>query len=189
MSNTHPIKNIQPDIKSGMVYISMFILAVDYLKSTSKPALNRHFERIFKDQAPHLSNKFTFHDLAGFFLNLDIQHQVAFMSDAGFDNKLLVMPPIENWEKYGNMVGMNEADEPFTQEDVRMIGGMFLNDWDIYSHAVVWVRKFLMYANNNPISDKDYKGSKFGIYPNWAEYYTYSSIEKKQEFLQSLINY
>lgn len=185
----YTIKGTEPSIKSGIVYIDIFISSVHFLKLAAKPNIYKYLERIFKEQTPHLSDKFTFEDLSGFFLNLDNSNQLKFLSGIGFYERDLALPHIENWKEYGKKAGMNDWEDGFEMEDVRSVGEMFVNEWDLYPHALVWIRRFLLYANNNQISNPDYLGEKFGNYPNWSEYIMQLRMDKKQEFVQALISY
>ena len=183
--NTHEIKGIQPDIKSGIVFIDMFVSAAHKYRSSE----HEHLKRIFKEQASHFNEKFYYRKLAGFFLNLDNSNQLKLLSDCGFNPKQLELPLIEKWEDYGNQMGMNDWGGGFTMENVRSHSSIFLNEWDAYPHALVWIRRFLLYANNNSISDTEYDGDKFGEYSNWAEYFQETTIDKKQKLISSLIQY
>lgn len=183
--NTHEIKDIQPDMKSGIVFIDMFVSASDKYRSFE----HEHLKRIFKEQASHLNENFSYRKLAGFFLNLDNSNQLKLLSDCGFNPKQLEFPPIEKWIEYGNQMGMNDWEGGFTMEDVRSHIAGFLNEWDAYPHALVWIRRFLLYANNNQISDLEYKGKKYGEYSNWADYFQEMTIDKKNKLVSSLIHY
>ncbi len=180
---TNIIKGIQPDTNSGIVFIEMFISSVACLNFESDPQL----KQIIKNRISHPTNKAAVNNISSIFLNLDNANQLKFLSICGFQDNLINLPAIENWQEFGDKLGM--SNWAFSMEDVRNNSIFFLNDWDAYSHVVVWIRRFLLFANNNEISDSEYPGEKFGSYPNWAEYFMQMPIEKKQAFVNKLINY
>lgn len=185
----HAIKGLQPNKNEGMVFIVMFINGVDRLKKKGAPVIKRHLQWIFDERANDLSDKYTFDDFGGFFLNLDTKNQNKLLYDFGFDENFLRLPEIEKWKDLGIVAGMNDWEDGYNIEDVRMMGTTWFNEWDIYPHALVWIRRFMLYACNNGIQDKEYAGEIFGNYTNWAAYYLQLHLDKRKEFTTSLINY
>lgn len=186
-----PIIGEQPDTKAAIIFISIFITSVHYFKISKLGAIKNHIARIFgKDQAPHLSTKFTFEKMAGFFLNLDNNNQLTFLLDHGFDAEQMKMPDVPDWEYYGEVFGMKDWEDGYTMDDVRMVvSPTYVNEWDIFPHALIWIRKFLLYANNNSIEDVEYKGDRFGNYQNWADYFAQLPIDKKEQLAKTLLTY
>lgn len=176
---------------TGITPIGLFIKQSKIFEGVKKEKINAQFlPQIFKKEGKHFINKLSFEDLAGFFLNLDSKNQVKFLHFLFSYELDLIFPNIPDWEKIGESYGMKDWDK-YDQEDVRMcaIGFNDMTEWDLYPHPLVWIRKFLLYANNHEITDKNYKGKKFGNYPNWAKYYNQLEIIEQNDFLKTLINY
>lgn len=181
---------LKPDLQSGIEFIDMFNFGVRNYKLVGEHTINTLFKNIFKpEQVDHLSKKFTYEKLAGFFLNLDTSNQIRFLIAIGFDKKLFALPSIENWKEHGKELGMEDWEGGFTEEDVRTCGIMFMSEWDLIPHALKWISNYLLFINNHQIEDVAYAGEKFGNYPNWSKYLKHLSLQEKQNFAKLLIHY
>ena len=157
------------------------------VKEHSKMLCRKIFD---KKTAQHLEGKFSFADVAGFFLNLDNKNQIAFLKHAFEKPVDLELPNIPNYKEIGEKYGMDDW-EHYNQEDVRSLAVGFheLNEWDAYPHALVWIRRWCLYSINNSISDKSWNGEKYGNYTNWMKYFPKMSTSQKFEFVKMLVSY
>lgn len=142
-------------------------------------------------------------EFGSFWLNLDDDCKMRILSHLmpapEFD---WTMPDIEGWEQMGNSMGMDRWPMAFNQEDVRShaVGLCNLTYWDIYPANLVWIDKFVLYANNHAIDGYEfdagtkeefskYKGNKFGNWTNWAKFWNKCSNNTKLLICDRLVSY
>lgn len=192
MSKVEPVS--VPNHVLGTKYIFQFIIKIKIfeicVKNFSPKDTKELFGTIFNDDASHLIDKYNGLNFGSFFLNLDDKNTIAFLNYLSSDGAQITLPNIENWEQIGANYGMDQWPE-FTQEDVRSICTGFneLSEWDVYPHQIVWLRKFVLYASNNAISDNNYKGENFGDYNNWAKYFSQLPTNSQISLVKKLQHY
>lgn len=187
-----------PDLEFGISVINSFnsfMWAVMQSESfEDEDPLSEHSKKIClkifdEETAYHLYDRFSYSQTSSFFLNLDNENQIAFLNYA-FDFKVdLSLPEIPNYKEIGEKYGITDWEQ-FGMEDIRLICTESFTEWEINPHALVWVRRWLLYSCNNQINDNDYDGEKFGCYPNWHRYFSKKmSNSQKIEFVKMLVSY
>ncbi len=196
----------KPTIQQGWETLDAFnIFAPLWLKMYGRKKYDvlRTFNRIFGNEtslSKHLAAKYLGYKpagFAGFFLNVDYKNQQKILNDMFPEEVRLefTYPDIEGWEALGKKYGMDKWPE-YDMEDVRgiCVGFGDRSKWECYPAALVWINKFLLYANNHSISEKEYpnfKGDRFGNFKNWNHLWKslgIYSFEQKQ-LVEQLLNY
>lgn len=179
----------------GVAIISHITNRIDSFitRKRTKTEEKKLFNHLFKDDGEHLLSKNWKSDFGGFFLNLDNKNTNALLRFLS-DEIELTYPDIPNWMELGKKYGMDRWEE-FTQEDVRTcaVGFTDVNEWDAYPHDIVWLRRFILYALNHSVSDKDFEieheNKLFGNYKNWSFYYNWLGVYSQLTFVKTLVDY
>lgn len=194
-----PLPLVMPNISFGIKCIEQFNAFMNEVHMGTAVTENveayyfRTLKKIFDaETARHLKGKFSFEDVAGFFLNLDNKNQLRLLRHFMDYEFYLTMPEIPNYKEIGEKFGLDDW-EYYDQEDVRIMAVGFneLNEWDAYPHALVWIRRWCLYTINNSINDPGYTGDKFGNYTNWHKYWRHIRLQTNQKInlVQLLISY
>lgn len=194
ITHSIPIIGDQPNVDNGINYINTFIQNVKYLSVSGKNETRRHFQRIFGvDRAEYMHSDFIFMKLDEFFLELDCEDQISFLSDNGFYESELELPVIKKWFHYGELSGFKYKPftfgtiPNFTMEDVRKVATKYFNEWDLYPHPLVFVRAFLAFIADNDYLTESPSSNFNSNYPEVSGYFTILPVDKQQQFVKSII--
>lgn len=210
-----PCKAI-PRANEGVDVINLFLKRLpELLRFTSD---NDRQKSLFlslygEETGEHLRDKFnTSRDFGGWFLNLSYLNQIRILQHMGI--YIPEFPVIENWEAIKEEHISLQADAAdWTMEDVREVCALEgSKDWNLYPHALIFINKFCLFANNNSISTapfeevaaemetyalvqriNQYKNSKascFGVLANWSNLWTsFLNSQEHQQLIEFLKSY
>lgn len=162
----------------------------------------RIFKEIFRESVwKHLSDKYAgYGDLGGFYLNLDMDCWQRLLNYCfkyhDIDTEL---PAIPDWEKIADELNITDPDHR-TEKMIRKLCVSFRKKtyWEIWPHSMVWLYKWMLYANNHGIDgfgfDEEtkkvfdvYKGNRFGNWTNWAEFWNWCPRSTKNRIIEKLV--
>jgi len=168
------------------------------------------FKQLFQNHLyEHLADK-EWTNFGHRYLNLDTDCQQRLLRHLISMDMDLTMPVIKGWK---DLAKKYYHDGELDQEDVRnvCVGFGDRTKWEVYPEPMVWISKFLLYANNHSIdgqpplfikeADWDpwdaqtqaefnaYQGDKYGNADNWALWWNQASLHAKTMMCQRLINY
>lgn len=184
-----------PVVEYGRTVILEFIEMVDKALKHSPGVNSKYIEAAFLEifgtvHAAHLCRKYKLESFGSFYLNLDIANELALLKYLFATKKQhsTALPEIPNWQNIGKPY-FGGGD--FTQNDVRMVAPAYkeISHWDAFPHAQIWCHRFVLYATNNSIFDKFYKGKNYGTYYNWVGYFLKLGEQDQLKFVEKLIAY
>ncbi len=178
-------------------FIKMFVIETELKKRR-----DAYFKQIFRaDLWKHLAGKYDGKEFGSFYLNIDNDCQKRLLNFLFQGYSIdLNFPDIPEWEAIGVKRGLTLGE--FDQEDVRRIAVMFKDKtkWEIMPHSMVWLHKWVLYANNNGIDGhefdeetkevfKNYPGDRYGTWTNWAKFWDWCPRGTREKIIDKLVDY
>lgn len=205
----HSTPKVMPNITQGVGVIDTFNCTLDIYvgeEFTTKKQIREYFQDIFRSSIwEHLAGKYDRkQDFAPFYLNLDDDSQrrlLHYFMDGvvPFD---LEHPVMEGWEDIVKEHNIPKEHPEYSPEFVRFWNPLyhFGNEWDLNSHALLFVRKWMLFVNNTPLDATSfsgdikqefdsYYGEKFGCWKNWNKFWEQASVAVQEVIANHLITY